>query len=62
MEGEGGRKGKCLSNGPPVLFDILMMEQGSKEARGRGTRGEHEQVMRSSEGLEEKMRSHSGEL
>ena len=51
-----------MSNGPPVLFDILMMEQGSKEDGGRGTRGDHEQVMRSSEGLEEKMRSHSGEL
>lgn len=42
-----------------------MMEQGSEEDRGKGaggTRGEHEQVMRSGKGLEEKMRSHGGEL
>ena len=51
--------------GPPVLFDTLMMEQGSEEDRGKGaggTRGEHEQAMRSCKGLEEKMRSHGGEL
>ena len=49
----------------PVLFDTLMMEQGSEEDRGKGaggTRGEHEQAMRSCMGLEEKMCSHGGEL
>ena len=36
-------------------------EQGNKENRGRKG-GEHEQVMRSSKGLEEKMHSNTGEL